>query len=193
MISITSQEFDIFGCPNCGCDSAQGGSSSGCGRTTGKCRNCELRFEIRAEEITEDNEDQYGSVQYATGRTDENSKRVMEKAFIIPHPRIGVPAWHWEPEDIRPAVGEYWESRGPGYPDVSGFVKTKQAGERILAIVHKVLGAEKCKTFLDFRPSEPLWIQFKFHRDEFDIDMLDDLGRENGNIITEEIIQKCKL
>lgn len=64
------------------------------------------------------------------------------------HPRSGVSAWHWEPKDIRPEEGEYWSSRGVGY-DLSGFVKTKAAGERILAMVHEVLGTDKCETYLD--------------------------------------------
>lgn len=70
----------------------------------------------------------------------------MESAIRIEHPRKGIPAWNWEPVDERPEKGEYWNSRGPGYPDVSGFMKTKAAGERILAMVHEVLGTDKCKT-----------------------------------------------
>lgn len=76
---------------------------------------------------------------------------------------------------------------------LSGFVKTKKAGERILAMVHEVLGTTECKTFLDYRPSEPTWIQFKFQKEEFDLDMLDALSRKNGGVITKEIIEKCKL
>lgn len=72
---------------------------------------------------------------------------------------------------IYPEEGEYWSSRGVGY-DLSGFVRTKKAGERILAMVHEVLGTTECKTFLDYRPSEPTWIQFKFQKEEFDLDML---------------------
>lgn len=47
--------------------------------------------------------------------------------------------------------------------------------------------------FLDYRPSEPTWIQFKFQKEEFDLDMLDALSRENGGVITKEIIESCKL
>ena len=114
----------------------------------------------------------------------------MESAIRIEHPRKGIPAWNWEPVDERPEKGDYWNSRGPGYPDVSGFVKTKAAGERLLAMVHEVLGTAKCKTYLDFRPSEPTWIQFKFHRDEFDIEKLDSITRDSG-IITKDIIKQC--
>lgn len=49
-------------------------------------------------------------------------------------------------------------------------------------MVHEVLGTDKCKTYLDFRPSEPTWIQFKFHRDEFDIEKLDSITRDSGII-----------
>lgn len=68
--------------------------------------------------------------------------------------------------------------------------ETEAAGERILAMVHEVLGTDKCKTYLDFRPSEPTWIQFKFHRDEFDIEKLDSITRDSG-IITKDIIKQC--
>lgn len=49
----------------------------------------------------------------------------------------------------------------------SEYVRTKKAGERILDMVHEVLGTKKCKTYLDYRPNEPTWIQFKFDKDEF--------------------------
>ena len=120
------------------------------------------------------------------------SKYVMEQAIRIPHPRAGIPSWHWMPKDERPEEGEYWSSRGVGY-DLYGFVRTKKAGERILAMVHEVLGTTECKTFLDYRQSEPTWIQFKFQKEEFDLDMLDALSRENGGVITKEIIKQCKL
>lgn len=68
--------------------------------------------------------------------------------------------------------------------------ENEYSGERILAMVHEVLGTDKCKTYLDFRPSEPTWIQFKFHKDEFDIEKLDSLTRDSG-IITKDIIKQC--
>lgn len=85
------------------------------------------------------------------------------------------------------------ENIGTPEVDLSGFVKTKKAGERILAMVHEVLGTTECKTFLDYRPSEPTWIQFKFQKEEFDLDMLDALSRKNNGVITKEIIESCKL
>ena len=113
----------------------------------------------------------------------------MEYARRIPHPRSGIPAWHWEPKDVRPDEGEYWSSRGVGY-DLSGFVKTKAAGERILAMVHEVLGTDKCETYLDYRPSEPTWIQFKFQSSEFDLEKLDKLSREADRVVTKEILKQ---
>lgn len=116
----------------------------------------------------------------------------MEYARRIPHPRSGIPAWHWEPKDVHPDEGEYWSSRGVGY-DLSGFVRTKAAGERILAMVHEVLETDKCESYLDYRPSEPTWIQFKFQSSEFDLEKLNKLSREANNVITKEIIKQCKL
>lgn len=52
------------------------------------------------------------------------------------------------------------------------------------------IGTTECKTFLDYRPSEPTWIQFKFQKEEFDLDMLDALSRKNGGVITKEIIER---
>lgn len=100
----------------------------------------------------------------------------MEYAHRIAHPRSGVSAWHWEPKDIRPEEGEYWSSRGVGY-DLSGFVKTK--------------AADKCETYLDYRPSEPTWIQFKFQSSEFDLEKLDKLSREADRVVTKEILKQC--
>lgn len=79
---------------------------------------------------------------------------------------------------------------GVGY-DLSGFVKTKAAGERILAMVHEVLGTDKCETYLDYRPSEPTWIQFKFQSSEFDLEKLDKLSREADRVVTKEILKQC--
>lgn len=94
--------------------------------------------------------------------------------------------------DVRPdGEGEYWISRGAGVPDISGFVKSKQGGERINAMVDKILGTTLHKSWLDYREYEPEWIQYKFHQDEFDMEKLDALSRANGGVLTEEIIRQC--
>lgn len=72
-------------------------------------------------------------------------------------------------------------------------LKTKAAGERILAMVREVLGTDDCESWLDYRPSEPTWIQFKFQSSEFDLEKLNKLSREANNVITKEIIKQCKL
>lgn len=95
--------------------------------------------------------------------------------------------------DSKPEVGEYWKSRGPSSFDCSGFVVSKLAGERILRIVKYVLDTDEPKSWLDFRESEPSWIQFKFSAKEFDVELLDKLSKNEGGIINEEILRKCKL
>ena len=94
--------------------------------------------------------------------------------------------------DVRPdGEGEYWHSRGAGVPDISGFVKSKQAGERINMMVDRVLGTYEHKSRLDYREYEPEWIQYKFHQDEFDMERLDEMTRTNGNVLTEQIVRQC--
>lgn len=100
---------------------------------------------------------------------------------------------YFEGEDKQPeSGGEFWKSRGPSNWDVSGFVVSKEAGERLLQMVKNVLGKEECKTWLDWRKFEPNWIQFKFSAKEFDVNKLHELTKESG-IITEEILKTCKL
>lgn len=99
---------------------------------------------------------------------------------------------YFEGEDKKPKVGEYWRSRGPSSFDVSGFVVSKEAGERLLQMVKNVLGKDKFETRLDWRKFEPNWIQFKFSTKEFDVNKLDELTKESG-IITEEILKICAI
>lgn len=160
MLSILYSDFEQFGCPNCGCDAARGSCVSGGGLSSATCRHCGLHFEVRGSTV-------YSTCEYAAYPEDpENSRSeyVMEQAIRIPHPRIGIPSWHWMPKD-----------------------------ERILDMVHEVLGTKECKTYLDYRPSEPTWIQFKFNKDEFNLDAIDEASRALGGIITKEIIKQCKL
>ena len=96
--------------------------------------------------------------------------------------------------DVRPeGGGEYWSSRGPSSFDVSGFVKSKKAGERLLRFVKYVLEKDETETWLDYREHEPEWIQFKFSANEFDVVKLDKLSCENNGILTEDIIKECVL
>lgn len=95
--------------------------------------------------------------------------------------------------DSRPKVGEYWKSSGPSDQDCSGFVVSKLAGERLLRLVKYVLETDNPKSWLDFREYEPNWIQFKFSAKEFNVELLDSLSKENNEIVTEELLRKCKI
>ena len=98
-------------------------------------------------------------------------------------------------EDIRPEQedAEYWASRGVSSSDVSGFVKSKQAGLRLLRMVKYVLEKDETESWLDWRETEPEWIQFKFSNKEFDIHKLHSMSEKAGGIITMNILKGCKL
>lgn len=99
---------------------------------------------------------------------------------------------YYEGEDKQPeGGGEFWKSRGPSSWDCSGFIVSKEAGERLLEMVHKVLNKQETETWLDWRKYEPNWIQFKFSAKEFDVKKLDEMAKDG--IITEEILKECKL
>lgn len=94
--------------------------------------------------------------------------------------------------DSKLEVGEYWRSRGIGY-DLSGFVVSKLAGERLTRLVKYVLNTDKPLSHLDYREFEPNWIQFKFQKEEFNLELLDKLARENENIVNEAILRQCMI
>lgn len=99
----------------------------------------------------------------------------------------------FEGEDKQPeSGGEFWSSRGPSSTDCSGFVVSKAAGERLLDMIHKVLGRSETESWLDWRKYEPNWIQFKFSATEFDIVKLDSLSQETKTI-TMEMLQECAI
>lgn len=94
--------------------------------------------------------------------------------------------------DSKPEVGEYWRSRGVGY-DLSGFVVSKLAGERLTRLVKYVLDTDEPLSHLDYREFEPNWIQFKFQKEEFNLELLDKLTRANDNIVNEAILRQCMI
>lgn len=94
--------------------------------------------------------------------------------------------------DSKPEVGEYWRSRGVGY-DLSGFVVSKLAGERLTRLVKYVLNTDEPLSHLDYREFEPNWIQFKFQKEEFNLELLDKLARANNNIVNEAILRQCMI
>lgn len=94
--------------------------------------------------------------------------------------------------DSKPEVGEYWRSRGVGY-DLSGFVVSKLAGERLTRLVKYVLNTDEPLSHLDYREFEPNWIQFKFQKEEFNLELLDKLAKANDNIVNEAILRQCMI
>lgn len=99
--------------------------------------------------------------------------------------------------DSRPEEGEYWRSRGIGgsdiNPDCSGFVVSKKAGERLRRMVNMVLEDDEPESWLDFREKEPDWIQYKFSGHEFDLEKLNELVKNNNDVVTLDILKECKL
>lgn len=94
--------------------------------------------------------------------------------------------------DSKPEVGEYWGSRGVGY-DLSGFVVSKLAGERLTRLVKYVFNTDEPLSHLDYREFEPNWSQFKFQKEEFNLELLDKLARANDNIVNEAILRQCMI
>lgn len=186
MLAVSWSDFKDFGCPNCGCDYAIRDSCFVGNQPAVTCKSCNLYYQILADGLTE------SSVGFGTGRKDENGEDAVEYPRLIVHPRKGISKWKWEAPDSKPEYGEYWCSRGLGF-DLSGFVKSKQAGERLLEMVKKVTGKEKPDSWIDWREDEPDWIQFKFQKSEFNLVRLDKLVYENKCVVTKEILHECRL
>lgn len=95
----------------------------------------------------------------------------------------------------------YWSSRGVGSnwgmhdirshaifkgltPDMSGYVKTREDGEKAV----RIFGG----AYLDYRPSEPHYIQVKIGSADADtLWALHMLVRKNDNILTRRIIEQA--
>lgn len=185
MLAISISDFEEHGCPNCGCDTAMAGRISGGGVTTGTCEECKLCFAIMADRMEK------SSMGFGTGRKNPDGTDEVEYPVRIPHPRAAIAKHAYQWPDPRPkGGGEYWKSRGIGY-DLSGFVESRQAGERLLEMVKSVTGKEKPDSWLDYRPREPKWIQFKFQPSEFDLERLDRLSQENNGVLTTAILKQA--
>jgi len=186
-IALKQNEYKLHGCPVCGCTTSISDSCyiSNCGGLT--CRECNTHFFIVHEEAKQENI----TISYSSGDKDSNGKDIMFTPIIINHPRKAIIGHKFIYPDIRPeGEGEFWNARGIGY-DLSGFVKSKQAGERLLEIVKKVLNNKNPKSWLDWREYEPEWIQFKFQEEEFNLKELQKMAKQNNNILTEEILMNC--
>lgn len=170
-VCVNQSEYNEHGCIKCGCDYCFCGPirMGNCAPVT--CGECGENFIILADGLKE--------CPMGIGE---------DKPKLITHPRIGIPKHEYIRPDIKPHEGEYWGPRGVGY-DLSGFVKSKQAGERIVAMVEEVIG-KKPKSWLDYRKSEPTWIQVKIQKEDgFDLNMLTKLCYEDGIITKDRLIK----
>ncbi len=170
MIAIHWSEYEKYGCPNCGCDYSY--SSIRCGnQVPATCGECETNFLLLPDYME----------QSTIGLGENSEKPIVEK-----HPREGILKHTYKRPDVKPENGgEFWSPRGIGY-DLSGFVKSKEAGERVVAMFHLALSRPP-KTWLDYRPSEPKWIQVKVSDEDADLEKLYSLTKDSG-VITQEII-----
>lgn len=186
MIAISYRDYDRYGCPNCGCDFAVAGNFISCGTSTATCEECHMEFLLLPDGV------EVSNVGIGTNRTDKDGSTLFEHPRRIEHPRKGIPKHAHQWPDPRPeSGGEYWHPRGIGY-DLSGFVKSKKAGERLLGMVKRVLGKDEPASWLDYRPHEPKWIQFKFQESEFDLKKLEQSVNNNNGVLTYEILRRCR-
>ena len=125
---------------------------------------------------------------------------IEDNGFVYPipgkHPRKGTPKHKFVRPDIRPenGIGDFCNPRGVGY-DLACFVKSKEAGQRITDMINKINEEYDNKGFscwLDYREHEPLWIQVKInYPNEMKATLLAGLIKDNGNVITEDIVRKA--
>lgn len=181
LIAISFSDYDKCGCVNCGCDYCYAGNISCGGSTPVTCGECRTDFVILAN----------GKTESCIGFNGENGE--CEYPSLQAHPRDGILKHKYVKPDIRPdGEGEFWSPRGVGYgkkgEDISGFIKSKQAGERILIMIENIVGKEH-ESWLDYREHEPNWIQLKVEEfDGFDVAKLYGLCKDG--IITEERLRK---
>ena len=178
-IAISMSDWEKWGCPMCGCESAYGQGVSGGYTTPVTCRVCDLNFIVLGPGITK------SAIGFGTDQKDENGKTVCHYPTIMEHPRKGLPKVPFIIPDVRAEKGEYCQSRGVGY-DLAIFVHSKISGERIVKMFKKIIGFE-CKTWLDWRESSPTWIQVKISPKDVDNHVMDSLLQDG--IITEEKIR----
>lgn len=60
-------------------------------------------------------------------------------------------------------------------------------------MVKAVLGKEESSSWLDWREYESEYIQFKFQKEEFDLEKLEKMAIDNDRILNKEILVACKI
>ena len=176
MIAVSWSEYQKHGCIKCGCDYCYSGNISGGGSTPLTCGECGEEFMVLAD----------GLAQSRIGFGNDSGSAIYPKLQL--HPRTE--PWHkYVRPDIRPeGEGDFFNSRGVGY-DLAGFVKSKEAGERIIQMFKDVLNKD-ISTWLDYRKNEPTWIQVKVQKEDVNLEMLHSLVKDDG-IITINRIKKA--
>jgi len=184
-IAIGVSDFQKYGCISCGCVFVHS-NMSGQGASPVTCRDCNSKFVLLADGLT------ICPMGFGTSTLDVEE---VYYPILVEHPRKGL----WPHEFVRPDIrpkgidGEFWESRGVGY-DLAGFVKTKASGERIVDMIKEIVyrAGGNAKSWLDYRPSEPLWIQVKIQKEDgFDLEALRKLC-EDG-VINKERLNSARI
>lgn len=150
---------------------------SGGGASPVTCGECNEHFLLLADGLT-DSPISFGEEGY--------------KPPLVEHPRKGLWPHDFVRPDIRPKGidGEFWSPRGVGY-DLAGFVQSKEAGARVVQMVKEVIEKEP-KSWLDYRPTEPLWIQVKIQKEDgFDLEALSKACKDG--VITKSKLSLCRI
>lgn len=178
MKAVSISEYKKYGCINCGCDFAYNNCGVRCyGTIPVKCGECGSEFVILSDDLT------VSKIGFGTGKKDSNDEEIIEYPKLISHPRTGIMKHGFIREDVRPKTGdgEFCRPRGVGY-DLSCFVRSKEAGERVVRMFNNIRTKEEENNFscyLDYRPTEPLWIQIKIGYDE--------IGEKNASALAQLI------
>lgn len=189
VIAISFKSFELYGCPYCGYRSGYTPVFGG-GSTVFECGECRATSVLLADNLS------VSSIGLCNTTTPGNPTQYPK---LQEHPRKGI-ASHGNADPKPKNGGEFFRSRGIGldqtpgcfvcggnetlHANISGFVNTKEAGERVVAMFDK--GAR-----LDFRLHEPDRIQVKIgacnnHRKN--LEKLDELIKETTVITADMII-----
>jgi len=206
VIAVSAVEVNEWGCPYCGFNVAPMSNDIGyC--ASGQCGECGRTFVVLGAGMNK------SSIGFGSGKQNgaismpfpgtESKKREDDFYYpeLQPHPRRGIPK-HERPDERPEEGGEFFRSRGIGKEwgcpcfmcgggekfnsNIAAFVRTKAAGERVLTMLQN--------SRLDYRESEPDWIQVKVgacKKHYPNLEVLHKLVRENG-IITKDKINAAK-
>jgi len=219
---VRNRDYMFAGCVYCGCDYCFNAIGvRGGGVSVLECGECNESFIVLADGRTQSTMGfgvKEGHVTTRFNFIEEGIPELVKQTCydddgywyptVGEHPRRDIAKHEYVKPDIRPddGIGEFWTPRGVGHdghsPNISGFVKSKQAGERILEMFQNARNKNNQfkdestelteNTWLDYRKREPDWIQFKVSSDDADVNRLYELTKDTS-IITQDIIDEvCK-